>query len=94
MRLLNYLLDNLGDDPERILKIRLASMSEEENITLSENLYDIFTSLDEQLSFTTPIHKIMSMLPDVYFDNVRDPSVVLEKIVLTIKHLHLIDKLR
>jgi Fe-S-cluster formation regulator IscX/YfhJ len=95
MRILNYLLKDLdsNSEPERILKIRVSSLSEEEYQTLSEDLYDVFTSLDEELCFTTPLHKIMSMLPDVYFDRVRDPSVILEKIVLTIKHLHLIDEL-
>ena len=88
MHLLNYLLDGLDkqDDPKRILGIRMAS--------ISETLYDIFTYLDEDVCFTTPIHKVMSALPDVYFERVRDPTLIFEKVALTIKHLHLIDELR
>ena len=95
MHLLNYLLNGLDKDtdPKRILGIRLASLSEAERMTLTETLYDIFTYLDEDVCFTTPLHKIMSALPDVYFERIRDPTLIFEKVSLTIRHLHLIDEL-
>jgi hypothetical protein len=97
METINYLLmdfesdDFSMDDIERLMKIRISVLPENERKEVGQTLASIDNDMNDLISIGTPMYKVMSYLPSAYLDDADDsvPSVII-KIGKTIQNLRII----
>jgi hypothetical protein len=100
METINYLLMDFEsdefshDDIERLMKIRVSALPDNDRNEISQTLASIEGDLNDLISIGSPIYKVMSYLPSAYLDNSDDsvPSVVI-KIGKTIQNIRILQNI-
>ena len=100
METVNYLLMDFDSDEfstsdiERLMKIRYCALSETERKEIGNAMASIESDLYDYISIGSPLYKVMSYLPGVYFDNSDDgvPTVI-TKIGKTIQNIRILQTL-
>ena len=85
-----YGLDNSTlslDDIKARMNERLDLLEDDERLEMENDVTDILDSVSDDTFITTPIYKVMGLLPDVYFLDVTDQTQLLVKIGKTIDNL-------
>jgi len=90
-----YGLDNNAltvDEIKAKMNERLDLLEDDERLEMENDVLEILDSLNDDTFVTTPVYKLMGLLPDVYFLDVHEQTQLLVKIGKTIDNLLILNE--